>query len=222
VHFSSKFKRKLLSNQGKPQQAKPERDVARRSRAPPRARVPCPATSASGPRRSFPRRAFPRTWTLPHVARMPRCLVPRAARANRARPGGPSAASVWRAGRGQAAVRTGSRGRGRLTARPGLPLRSFPIRSSPPCSGLRPTPSATAAMELAAGVASSAIPSATQRTSEPPISCTAARRRPTATAGGPHRRYYQPRRPAPLAAGALPQPAIPCRLSTHKPNPKDP
>jgi hypothetical protein len=102
--------------------------------------------------------------------------VPRAARANRARPGGPSAVSVWRAGPGQAAVRTGSRGRGRLTARPGLPLCSLPIRSSPPCSGLRPTPSATAARELAAGAASSAIPSATQRTSEPPISCTAARR----------------------------------------------
>jgi hypothetical protein len=114
------------------------------------------------------------------------------------------AASVWRAGRGQAAVRMGSRGRGRLTARPGLPLRSLPIRSSPPCSGLRPTLSATAARELAAGAASSAIPSATQRTSEPPISCTAAHRPPTATTRGPHRRYYQPRRPAPLAAGALP------------------
>jgi hypothetical protein len=125
-----------LSNQGKPQQAKPERDIARRSRAPP----PPPARSVVPPRLpglAAPSRGAPSLGRgpLPHAACMPRCLVPHAARANRARPGGPSAAFARRAGRGQDTVRAGSRGRGRLTVRPDPPPAcSSPIRPVPPCA----------------------------------------------------------------------------------------
>jgi hypothetical protein len=72
------------------------------------------------------------------------------------------------------------------------------------------------------GATSSSIPSATQSTSAPTLSCTAARRPPTTTAGGPLAEFCQPRRPAPLAAGASPSTGHPLPQATHKLNPKEP
>jgi hypothetical protein len=131
--------------------------------------------------------------------------VPCAARVSRARPGGPSAGSARRAGRGQAAVRAGLSGRGRLNREAWPPPAcSSPIRSFPPCSSLRPSRPPHAFVLHGRAPAS---PSLQANRHQAMHACLA----PTpwdscSCPSGPNRaptapRHY-PRRPPPLSAGA--------------------
>jgi hypothetical protein len=105
VHFYSKFLRKTWSNTARPTQEMQPAHPPPRACQRPRQALP--------PRRPHPGARLPNASHIPKF-RAPRCLVPRVARASRARPGGPLTASARRTGRGQAAVRAGLSGRGRL------------------------------------------------------------------------------------------------------------
>jgi hypothetical protein len=220
VHFYSKILGKTQSNTGTPTRfgATSRRTAPRRAGPRPRA----PGHLGVRAPRFLRHRALQGPLKSPLLAQCANRTPRPTGRTDRRRTGGHRGGPPCRARRPRPWAPRCLDGRGRAQVQARAPLRSLPIRSSPPCSGLRPTPSATAARELAPGAAPPPLTPAPQRSSAPTLAPQQLAAHPQATAGGPGRRHCQSWRPAPLAAGAPHHRSRLVPVRSTKPSASDP